>query len=505
MILILFCLGGCTNVPSTPKPTQFESTPILTSTAPTFPSPTQISVTPTSLSPTSPTATKTPPIESLANSEVVDELETLLDQWQASMLNPGAGWIQIVTVTNYGQEEIILPNGARLSGNITYEQWLNVDQSGMVIASINIQRDQQDQPFQVSTFHDGISRNLTFGSQEPQTPYPAIFDYGLPERARLTPPEKQEIEWQNQQAFLYTFQEKSSTGEIQFEEDYIIDPQTGQVLYWESYNNTVPEQGEVIRKITTKVFERKPRPPAEIIAYFDQEISDDYQPLPPEGILAPPGFDPSNRKLTMVMIPGDDPLLPTRFYGDLYAGDYLIGRVDFGAVPGGWCDRSPDGRRIAFNYGTMTADYSSTEVLRWYSLIDRQVHNPLPALKLLSTVAWAPDSTHLAFSAYPNDDYEQRALFVFNTNTEQLTSLGFAAASPWPPLWSPDGNYVLSVSPDQNLNSAQLYAIDYRKGEIYYQGPFDLDLWQAAPDSPTKKWRIIFPRTQSGFDRCEYP
>jgi hypothetical protein len=445
-----------------------------------------------------------PPADNTPTAQTVtDDWQTLVTEWQDALIAEGPGWIHIHSTQDFGTEEVILPNGARLSGIIQEAQWFKIDENGLVVESIYIQRNRQGKDIQVSIFQNGVIRSLTFGDENPLAPYPVSLDHGLLALAQKTTPEIQETQWGNTTALLLIFQEKSSSGTTTMEDRFVVDPQTGQIIYFERIINPESSYAQVNRPITYNLIERADSPTPEILAYLDQ-APQGYQPLPPQGVLAPPEFDPSQSKLSMVTVIGDNPERPSQFFGDIYADDYLIGRIDFGAVPGGWCDRSPDGRRIAFTYTTEQPDNSYYETFRWYSLIDRQVIDPFPALELRSNVSWAPDSIRLAFTAITDGDYENRALYVYNTNTGELTRLAPEAAGPWHPHWSPDGNYVVSVVPSlENDNRATLYAVDARSGEIYYQGPFDLDNWQAAPDSPTHEWGITIPNGNHGFERCE--
>lgn len=432
-----------------------------------------------------------------------DDWQTLVTQWRDSLLAEGAGWILIHSTKDYGEEEIVLPNGARLSGIIQEAQWFRIDENGLVVESIFVQRNRQGKDTQVVIFQNGVIHNLTFGDEDPKDPYPISLDNELLASAQKSTPEIQDTQWGNQTALLLIFPEKSSSGTVTSEDRYIVDPQTGQILYFERIIDPESSYAQVIEQINYSLIERADSPTLEILAYLDQEPQG-YQPLPPQGVLAPAGFDPSQSKLSMVTVVGDNPQRPSQFFGDIYADEYLIGRVDFGAIPGGWCDRSPDGRRIAFTYATEQENNSYHQVLHWYSLTDRQAFDPLPTLELNSNVTWAPDSIHLAFSAAPDGNYEHLTLYVYNTNTGELNRLAPEAAGPWHPHWSPDGNYVISVVPSlENDNIATLYAVDVRSGEIYYQGPFDLNSWQAAPDSPTHAWGIVIPNGLNGFERCE--
>lgn len=406
------------------------------------------------------------------------------------------GWVHFVTMTDYGSEGTTLPNGERLQGKIRNEAYYQIDKNKMVTGFITIQQDEHGQPIQVSTFWDGVLRNLTFGFEDPQLPYPPDFSYGLLTFPTGTPLTREGITWDGEPALRYTLLEND------IRHEYIISPTSGQILYLENVSSPRDAAEEILNQEMLVTVERVDSPPEDALAYLEQEASD-YRPLPPQGVPAPPGFDPAGHPLKIVTVFADDPDQPSRFYGDIYAGDYLIGRVDFGGTPTGWCERSPNGWRIAFNYSKNIGDDFYEDELRWYSLVDRKIHIPLPGMRLTSEITWAPDSARLAFGGCMENLISQHcALYVYNTDTGELIDLGEVPATPWMPRWSPDGQYVASLVPSEDMQDIQLYVVDAENGSIFYQGDFDPLRWQAPPDSPTHEWHISFPRTMSSGDGC---
>ena len=179
----------------------------------------------------------------------------------------------------------------------------------------------------------------------------------------------------------------------------VLDPESGSLLLSENVLVTPDGQEQVRKRWTYESVERVDQPPEQVLELFGQDFSG-YQPAAPLGTPPPPGFDPAQSALRLHSIPGDDFNLPTFWYGDIYAGDYLLGRVDFGGSPGGYCDRSADGSKLAFNKVVFAGENEAHEYLRWLDLRDvSQVYDPAPELELVSKVAWAPQGARLAFSA----------------------------------------------------------------------------------------------------------
>lgn len=219
----------------------------------------------------------------------------------------------------------------------------------------------------------------------------------------------------------------------------------------------------------------------------------------------PPNFDPSQSALRMRSIPGGNFERPEFFYGDLYAEDYLLGRVNFGQIPGGWCDRSPDGSRIAFNYIPGDEEREGHGHLRWFTLRDLEtVHNPYPDMRLFSPLTWGPDSRRLAFTASVSGQREDRALYVLDVEHNRLQRLPEAASSPYQAVWHPEGGQLASIVPLPGAEGRfQLVVADVASGEVVYRGEFNAESWRPGPDSPTHDWGVAFEHGISGFGRCQ--
>jgi hypothetical protein len=227
---------------------------------------------------------------------------------------------------------------------------------------------------------------------------------------------------------------------------------------------------------------RVDQPPAEVLALLDKPLPE-YQPVPPQGELVPTGFDLAHSTLTFQTFAGDDMFNPTFMYGDIYAdGLYLVGRVDFGALPGGFCQRSPDGLKLAFDRATLPSDAPAVHQLHWLELgSPTQVQAVLPGLELVSPPVWAPDSTRLAFTAC--DAAQTCGLFGYNTLSGALNRLA-EGGNATPPVWSPDGTQIAyQTGPGE---APQTVVVETASGSTV-----------ASPD-----WQPQFRSDWSGFSQC---
>jgi hypothetical protein len=256
----------------------------------------------------------------------------------------------------------------------------------------------------------------------------------------------------------------------------VFDPQTGALLEMSSSGGR-PNRAKVLTE------GRVDAPPADALALFDRPLTA-YQPRPPQGDPLPDGFDLANSKLQFKTVGGDDFESPSFWYADIYAaGDYLVGRVDFGALPGGFCQRSPDGLKLAFDHVTQDA-YSSAQQLRWLDLANPDdVHIVGPELRLSSPLAWDPSSTRLAFTAC--DAPQDCGLYTYDTAAGDLHKLTNSDSTvTLAPVWSPDGTQIA-----------------YWTGEGYSQMSVVVDA-NSGTLLPAPDWQPEFTDSV-GFKQCE--
>lgn len=214
------------------------------------------------------------------------------------------------------------------------------------------------------------------------------------------------------------------------------------------------------------------------------------------------------------MVAGDSAVTPSFWYGDLYAlhspgspdgminagsGDaagYLLGRVDFGLVAGGYCDRSADGSRLAFNYTLLSNTTASQTWLRWLDLREvSSVHNPLPELNMVSPPSWAPQGYRMAFSACNAN--QECGVYLFEGDDQPALLLSSRVSSYLPPLWKPDGTQVAVMVPSEAGDPPGVAVIDIATRTII--------MYTSADVSAVKDWGVRFLESMRAFERCSMP
>ena len=419
-------------------------------------------------------------------------LIALIDQWQSSFKS-SPGWV-------HARLRMEMVDGNTMYGGLkTYrnDAWYQVDEQGMVITQIHVDETLEGQPLQQSYVKDGKAVNLTFGGAG-MTLSPAPFDlmYSLHDAFQTGKKvERSQETVDGKPVTVLTIFVDGSAGYVRRE---FIDPTSGALLYSELYDQAV-EPGQLGRytgRITLEAGERVDAPPEEALKLLQIQPGS-AEPLPPIGTPAPAGFDPSGSALSMRAVSVDNNRI---WYGDIFAGDYLLGRVPFGSEPGSTCDRSPDGSKLAFSFQTSSPDGTVTDMsLRWLSLPDlKTIHQPAPELVKIGFLSWSPVEEQLAFFGCQAND-TNCGLYLLDPATDTIRLLMPAVYSIWDPVWKTDGKQLAFV--DHLKEGYGLYVVEIATGKVVYQGKFDADKWRVPSDSPLVEWGKSFPRSSAG-NRC---
>jgi hypothetical protein len=430
----------------------------------------------------------------------LQEVHDLLTRWQAP-LRETPGWVHRLTQV-HDESSNNLYAGLK---DYTRDEWFRIDARGYVSALATNVLAPDGRILQQSYSIEGKSVNLTFGGSGSFQPF--YFDLGanlekdlLNELRAGKPIDRSEELLDGKPVWVFNFGEAYQEpvlieNEVLASDIFrreMLDPESGALLLSANVLITPAAQEQVRKRWTYESVERVDQPPEQVLEMFGQDFGG-YQPAPPSGTPPPPGFDPSQSKLRLLSIPGDDFNLPTFWYGDIYAGDYLLGRVEFGGSPGGYCDRSADGSRLAFNKVVFAGENEARKYLRWLDLRDvNQVYDPTPELELVSNVAWAPQGTRLAFSAC-REARMDCGLYLLDTDTNEGRLLSTAGVGALAPVWKPDGTQLAFIRSDVDQGYT-LFVIDAANGNNLYSGKFDVETWQPAGDAPINDWGVEMPR-----------
>ena len=94
-----------------------------------------------------------------------DEIRALIDKWQGSSL-VGEGWLHIIETHDRNKDQVgVLSNGEGIPMDYVTDSWYHLGQDGKVVALVTLMKDMGEHIVQISTFNNGIWRNLTVGEE----------------------------------------------------------------------------------------------------------------------------------------------------------------------------------------------------------------------------------------------------------------------------------------------------------------------------------------------------
>jgi hypothetical protein len=189
---------------------------------------------------------------------------------------------------------------------------------------------------------------------------------------------------------------------------------------------------------------------------------------------------------------------------DIYLDRRFIGTSVFGNPWTSICERSPDGRKIAYVSEPFRSN-TRDSVLRWINLdgpfgLGRNLDG-----MVVTHFSWAPDNVRMAVFGYdPIDPFQTGQLLILNTGTgERRTLLEADAANSL--VWKPDGERLaLIVRPYQDSFEEQVLVVDAEDGGILSRIPLDVD-GTYSDDWPMDDWETEFPVLQGGIEQCTAP
>jgi DNA-directed RNA polymerase specialized sigma24 family protein/LysM repeat protein len=215
----------------------------------------------------------------------------------------------------------------------------------------------------------------------------------------------------------------------------------------------------------------------------------------------PPGFDPSHMPLTFQYSTNWDEAsleLTVLQRARVFANQTYLGSVIFGDPWDMLCQRSPDGRNIAFISRPESQNQSK---LHWFSpasFTETNFHSDDPTPRQF---AFAPDSHRLAVFGMVDELNQMGWLYVLDTrdnSTQMLAMLANANSL----VWSPDGRYLAAIVRLQaNAYEEYVQVIDTQTLSLVYRDPVDFAS-SIVRDWPMLDWGVEFPVNLGGFEAC---
>jgi hypothetical protein len=196
-------------------------------------------------------------------------------------------------------------------------------------------------------------------------------------------------------------------------------------------------------------------------------------------------------------------------YIDLFADDRYLGTIRFASPWGLLCDRSPDGRLIAFSPARHWLDFSrfvERPRLSWFDLANIFDVHTFPLDLEVVDFAFSPESRRLAVVgvAGANAAEPGPAVYVFDLDTGDSRRVLPLQGSGRRLIWSPDGQFLGLIAAVDHWNRLESIIVDIRSGTLVYRNPIDIHLFQSwpedpinsfwpLPDTPARDWTVPFP------------
>jgi len=171
-----------------------------------------------------------------------------------------------------------------------------------------------------------------------------------------------------------------------------------------------------------------------------------------------------------------------------------------------FCERSPDGRLIAFQEAAPNEEglLFAPSGPMWLDLSEPGViHNALPNTEIASSdFAFSPDSRYLAFWGCGGGP-DNCGIYVHDT--QNLKNLKLSSISDGASFfqWSPDGAYLALIGAGTPLKySTSLLILSLQNGQRVYESETFLPYLPVPGDSPTRQWGVPFPPMRTSLEGC---
>ena len=216
----------------------------------------------------------------------------------------------------------------------------------------------------------------------------------------------------------------------------------------------------------------------------------------------PEGYDPSSARLTFEYPSTYNWLRPSALTW-LFADQYFISILPFGNPWTVICQRSPDGKNVAF-VSQPSQNQSPDTVFHWFSLVNIPSFLRTPFRRLAVTqFAFSPDSNSLAIFGY-EDPFKQGKLYILDIETS-LTRALIERADAKSLVWSPDGKSLAMIARYQASSyDDYVSVVDVETGEETYKSPVDYTS-RTSTDWPMTEWGVEFPVDMGGLGACSAP
>lgn len=247
-----------------------------------------------------------PPFPFLQSSDldpILAEIEDLVLRHEAA-LTQQPGWIHWRRhITNPEPIQATSPNDVSIPAEYISDEWYRLDENGLVVRSVYQILTMEGQELMAGIYHNGIAYDLTLGAETPYIHTERMkFDFNFYLNAfDAVKSEQKSILKEPVYAADGSYLGEGFTVEISGQtHQAVFNPETGQMLELRVYQPDDPQDSPPFYLTQIEALEPAELP-AELATLFEKEVPD-FQPVDPQGTLAPEGFDPAALPLTYKVI-----------------------------------------------------------------------------------------------------------------------------------------------------------------------------------------------------------
>lgn len=185
---------------------------------------------------------------------------------------------------------------------------------------------------------------------------------------------------------------------------------------------------------------------------------------------------------------------------DIFADGYYLGHVELNP----WsvaCDRSPDGRRIAFITNIGGEDGKRTPVLGWFDLFNiENIHYSLKEIRPGWEIKFSPDSQKIAYEGCSEQDC---GVFLLNTNTLEIDQIFTGIVDRL--SWDLNGEYLAWIGLEAGTFETDVYILNLDNGELIIHNDYLLEQDEIHDHPLLNEYGIKFEEQRFGLEACSLP
>lgn len=144
--------------------------------------------------------------------DLAQQIQTLVDRWEAPFASK-PGWIHVVEQHDSNLGDLgNLPDGQPIPTHYIKDAWYLLDEQGLVVKAVTVQKDLNGTPTQTTVFQDNMWYNLTTDEQMESKPFALRLDFGFSDNASrghewYSALERGEATLENKSVIVFTLRE----------------------------------------------------------------------------------------------------------------------------------------------------------------------------------------------------------------------------------------------------------------------------------------------------------